>query len=353
MSNRQFVCLGIAASLLLIGTTGTTAPAPRTHRVMSPRGPTSVGWPKVHLDDANQGYNASESIIGTANVSTLTQTWSTWVGAVHGAMALNSGTVYTVGATDHGSTQVSAVDASTGVVVWHNGFQGAGIGGLAYDSGSVFFSADGFYSLDAATGAVNWHAPSGGLPGDPTIAGGLVYFGATDGRLHALDETTGTEIWSYNDNDAVGTGTPPVVDGVVYAAADDGSLFALDAQTGVLIWRYQMGGAVCCASMAVSGGVVYVAAQDVFLYAVDAATGTRRWKSRVGKLYPDPRSPSAANGVVYAASNGYAQAFSASNGHRLWKTHIGDGTQSPILANGVVYIPGSVEGSLWALDAAT
>jgi outer membrane protein assembly factor BamB len=103
------------------------------------------------------------------------------------------------------------------------------------------------------------------------------------------------------------------------------------------------------------GGVLYVELSNMILYALDPATGALIWEVSTGILkYNRTPSVAVAGGAVYVGSNGDAQAYSAADGTQLWSTSITDGHgQSPSVANGVVYTPGGVEGSFWALDAST
>jgi outer membrane protein assembly factor BamB len=60
-----------------------------------------------------------------------------------------------------------------------------------------------------------------------------------------------------------------------------------------------------------------------------------------------------ANGVVYASGDGVMQAFDAATGSPLWASESNDVFGSPIVANGVLYAAGGLDGQFYALDAAT
>ncbi|HJT54895.1 MAG TPA: PQQ-binding-like beta-propeller repeat protein, partial [Ktedonobacteraceae bacterium] len=60
---------------------------------------------------------------------------------------------------------------------------------------------------------------------------------------------------------------PPVVaNGVVYVGSDDGRLYALDASTGNMLWNTMLGNAAT-SSVAIANGVVYIGSDDGKLYA--------------------------------------------------------------------------------------
>ena len=55
------------------------------------------------------------------------------------------------------------------------------------------------FVLDTTTGEIKWQSEVGGtINSSPAIASGVVFFGAHDGKLYALDARSGAEIWSYD-----------------------------------------------------------------------------------------------------------------------------------------------------------
>ena len=69
------------------------------------------------------------------------------------------------------------------------------------------------------------------------MANGIVYAGSTDGKLYALDASTGAQLW----NDMAGAdvnGSPAVANGVVYVgtAVGTGTVYALKAKNGAVLW---------------------------------------------------------------------------------------------------------------------
>ena len=59
----------------------------------------------------------------------------------------------------------------------------------------------------------------------PAIANGVVYIGARDNRIHALDFESQQEIWSYPTKGFIDA-APAVADGVLYVTSDDGYVYA-------------------------------------------------------------------------------------------------------------------------------
>ena len=65
----------------------------------------------------------------------------------------------------------------------------------------------------------------------PAIANGVVYIGARDNQIHALDIESREEIWSYPTKGFIDA-APAISDGVLYVTSDDGYVYAFTNQEG-------------------------------------------------------------------------------------------------------------------------
>ena len=65
----------------------------------------------------------------------------------------------------------------------------------------------------------------------PAIANGVVYIGARDNRIHALDFESQQEIWSYPTKGFIDA-APAISDGVLYVTSDDGYVYAFTNYEG-------------------------------------------------------------------------------------------------------------------------
>ena len=152
--------------------------------------------------------------------------------------------------------------------VWRTHLKGSGVGPqysgsaqpIVHD-GRIFIvtGANDVFALDVATGAILWQYAA---KLDPAIAviccgwtnrgaslgEGKLFFGALDGRLVALDEKTGKEVWSvqaerWQDGYSI-TSAPLYFDGMVitgFAGAEygvRGKVKAFDARTGKPLWTF-------------------------------------------------------------------------------------------------------------------
>ncbi len=85
---------------------------------------------------------------------------------------------------------VRAIDPATGAVLWEHGSDQAVIPAIAYDNGLVFDAAGPVLEvLDAATGHSLYVYGTGGgaIYSAPAISGGILYFGASDSNLYAIN----------------------------------------------------------------------------------------------------------------------------------------------------------------------
>ena len=112
----------------------------------------------------------------------------------------------------------------------------------------------------------------------PTVVDNRVYLATGDGRVVALDATSGETRWEFAAGDSVKT-SPAVAGDSVFVGLQDGRVVALDKDTGGLLWEFMTGNPVL-SSPVVYEGTLYIGSNDWRLYALDAATGEERWSFR-------------------------------------------------------------------------
>ena len=166
------------------------------------------------------------------NVQDGTIKWETkFVGGAFSSPAVTSNALYV----SH-TCSARALSPSTGAVIWHLASSCGGFGGrtpvfynsrvyirnfdsehLALDSATgtrvakietlptpAFHGSTGFFlnvstleARDVISGALKWSfTGDGNLSSAPIVVNGFVYIGSTGGNLYALDENTGTNVWT-------------------------------------------------------------------------------------------------------------------------------------------------------------
>src|SRR5258706_11515766 len=87
--------------------------------------------------------------------------------------------------------------------------------------------------------------------------------------------------WTYEGGEVIES-SPAIADGVVYAGAGNGDLLAIDLDTGKLRWKYSTGNLIGESSPAVGGGLVYIGDLSGILHAVHTKDGSRAWTFKTG-----------------------------------------------------------------------
>jgi outer membrane protein assembly factor BamB len=211
------------------------------------------------------------------------------------------------------------------------------------------------------------------------VANGVVYFGAGDHYVYALDAMSGEKLWDFEAESTV-ISSPAVANGIVYIGSGGKYSYALDAQNGRLRLRFKTIYAVT-ASAAVKDGIVYFSTVNGNLYAVDgdARTWFKEHEIRpywaqlwaMGFLPAPPAqsgilwalqledktgrsSPVVTGDTLYIGSENKLVAIDLqSREEPCWEFETGGlVNSSPAVAGNAIYF-GSEDGKLYALDTTT
>ncbi len=236
---------------------------------------------------------------------------------------------------------------------------------------------DGLFALDLNTGALVWENLTLKGLSTPAVYDGEVIFGASDGAVHAVDASNGTQIWSApliaHPVFSGITSSPKIVFDTVYIgtfneSGGPGEVVALGATNGTILWRTPAPGSVSYSTPAVVAGTLYVGVRGLYntttgisyappfgLLALDAATGAQRWFfPTAGSVAASPLVDGPA--VVVASTDGYVSAVNATSGSLVWRAQASAGVSSPALVDGLLIVGGGSFGSggrVTALDPAT
>jgi len=171
------------------------------------------------------------------------RSWKTSLGSVRrGRFApyVNDGVVYVADS----AGKVRSLDQKTGKTIWSKSLDitlGSGVSG---DAGQIYVSSgDGeIYAMQASSGDVLWQSQASSEVLVPISAGfSAVVVRSADGRIANLDAATGKELWSVTHTPPAltinGYSQPHLLDGGALVGLDDGRLIALNLSSGKTIWE--------------------------------------------------------------------------------------------------------------------
>ena len=184
----------------------------------------------------------------------------------------------------------------------------------------------------------------------PVIAGGVVYIGAGNGDVVAIDLATGKTKWKYKTNVEIGESTPAVAGGMVYIGDLRGAVHGINAADGKGVWTYKTGTEIK-SSPVVVGDRVLIASYDQNLYALQAKTGKMLWKFE--STGPIHATPAISNGVAYITGcDEHFRAIRISDGKEMFEVSSGAYTgASPLLDGNMAYF-GTFGNEVFGVDMA-
>ncbi len=231
-------------------------------------------------------------------------------------------------------------------------------------------SVDGsIYGIDWARGTVRWSVRTGGrVRASPAAADSTVFIGSFDGNIYALDARTGEQRWTFAtigatlvsanfgyDRRSIQS-SPMVAGDVVFIGARDGHLYALDRQTGRERWKYaHEETSWIIASPAVRDSLVVDASSDAhFVHALRVRDGSEVW--RLKTLHSIWGSPVIAGDAVFVPEGAYdgsgrglIRALDLATGtERSRYVLAGPVLSTPAVAAGML-VAGSDDGNVYAL----
>ncbi len=221
-------------------------------------------------------------------------------------------------------------------------FSQVGWSGATVVDGSLFFGATGgkLVALDTSNGNLLWSEEetfktqgSGGFLGcapqaaavafygTPAVSGELVYISGYNGKVYAFNTASGALRWVYPREGSLAgpiIGGPVVSQGMVYIGSDDGMVYALDAATGDSVWQFEIGDKIWSTPV-VYGNTLFIGSSDKKLYALDATTGQEKWQQPFEAQGPIVSTPLVYNDMVYVASfDRHLYALDAISGELIW-----------------------------------
>ena len=181
----------------------------------------------------------------------------------------------------------------------------------------------------------------------PSVANGVVYVGANDGRLWAVKAETGRVLWTA-DTGAEIVAQPLVVNGRIIAANGLGLVRAYSLQ-GKKLWEFAAGDAVYSSPVLADGKIAF-GCNNGKLYVLDPASGKQLAVNEDAAYTIESKPFAVGNKVYYGAWDQYVRCVNASDGSLVWK-QLGEGSRiekaaryfspadaGPVVAAGRVFI---------------
>ena len=201
-----------------------------------------------------------------------------------------------------------------------------------------------FVAYDLTTGTRIWIAPVACVT-RPAAGDGRVFVDS-GGRLAALDQATGAQMWSVTLDEPLAA--PLTWDnGWLVAATFSGRILAYRATDGGLIWEQHLG-APASAPAALAADRVYVPLADHRVVALNVASGEEVWTRRFGAV---PQEILALDDRLYFGTmNKRFYSLIARSGVTDWDWPLGgDVVGVPVLDNRLLYVT-SRDNVLRAMD---
>lgn len=222
---------------------------------------------------------------------------------------------------------------------WSTRLGGAIFAPAAVHDGFAYVgNSDGvFFAVDVADGQVAWHFPAGRpIYGEALATADAIYFACDNGYLFKLNRADGKEVWRYDLGDGRVARIPPnpyagdydwrtpqplLVDGTLFAGAGDGGFHAVNASSGQQIWRISSNGRIPNTAVAHGPNVIF-ATMGGWVCAVDRGTGVEAWSFR--KASPTTSGPALLDDAVIVGNRGSRfRALDARDGSVRWTTDFG------------------------------
>jgi eukaryotic-like serine/threonine-protein kinase len=165
--------------------------------------------------------------------------------------------------------------------------------------------------------------------------------------MGSLDGAGVRPLWTFRCEDEI-RAAPLVSGGVVYVGAYDNNLYALDAERGDFLWKFATSGSIA-STPAIHEDDILIGSADHNLYCLSRSTGRVRWQFEAGgPIYSSPRADF--GHVFFGCDDGHLYALSVSNGRRVWQAPAIHGVRStPLLHKERIFF-GTEGGYLFCVD---
>jgi hypothetical protein len=200
------------------------------------------------------------------------------------------------------------------------------------------------YAIDGTNGKVLWISQGQGpKPSTPAIAGDRVIVSSTSGTVTALARSNGAKLWQLDLPGAKVESSPVVIGNTAYFGATDGRLFAVNTANGHVKWAYNTGGRIN-SSPSILGNKIFITTYAGSILSLNRLNGHRNWITYIKRDFAQYESfyaSASTDGTrLYTISRaGKVVAVRVSDGSVVWTHNLNTtGYSTPAIANGIVYV---------------
>jgi len=138
--------------------------------------------------------------------------------------------------------------------------------------GTIYLSCDSDFAALSADGSLKWRIdiPSNSVPA--IDRDGIVYFGAYDGKVYAINSGDGSQKWSFATGALVQSSPAIGADGTVFIGSYDNNIYALNPD-GSMKWSFNTGDGVYSSPAIGADGTIYVGSRGGRVYALNSSCG--------------------------------------------------------------------------------
>ncbi len=240
----------------------------------------------------------------------------------------------------------------------------------AIDDLHIYFGSDSgyFWAINKSDGSVAWqhkvgfHAQGKYIFSSPVLYRDLVYFGAYDGNVYALDRATGKPLWIFMEADWVGS-SPCIAEdlGIVYIGLEfglwkkQGGIAALDALTGKKIWGASVPGLVHSSpAYSKKSSIVVCGSNDNHVRAYDAKAGAQLWDFETGGEVKASFAFDEARGLAcFGSFDTYLYVVKTKTGELVHKVKTGEAIYSTPLVHGDHVYVASLDKKIYCINLDT
>lgn len=308
----------------------------------------------------------SEQILSALAVDSGKEVWRIETGnpneddvVIGGGLSYDAGQLFVT----NGFNEILTVNAKDGKIIWRKALPAPARAAPTVMGGRVFVTTlnNTLQTFDARTGMMLWdYASIGEATGvlgaaSPAADNEVVIPAFSSGEIYALRVENGSVAWSDDLSPVLRIGgmsdisdirgLPVIHNGVVYAISFGGKLAAIDERSGTRIWSRDISGSQ---TPWISGNHIFVLSSSNELVALNKDTGAIRWVRTLDRFKDkDSREDAifwagpvmAGNRLILAGNHGIMAEINPQTGEVLRRTKTGKSVSiPPVVAGKSLYL---------------